>query len=126
MGSGYCPLFRLPLFVARNIQKNEPACSCPCVSNLVPRWPGWPCTGGQWTICFHLVETLWPEAPKTSPLSLLGSHWPVAITPAPCFKTFVVHIKQTHHASPLYLSLLNPDKPLCEGRCNTHLVQKQQ
>jgi hypothetical protein len=36
----------------------------------------------------------------------------------------VVHIRQTC-ALPPYLSLLNPVKPLCEGKHNTNLVQKQ-
>ena len=45
----------------------------------------------------------------------------------PCFKSpmaFVVHLWQTQ-ALLLYLSLLNPDELLSEGKCRTNLVQKQ-
>ena len=38
---------------------------------------------------------------------------------------FVVNIRQTHILLP-YLSLLNPEEPLSEGKHNTNLVQKQQ
>jgi hypothetical protein len=37
---------------------------------------------------------------------------------------FGVHIRQTH-ALTVYLSLLNPEEPPCEGKHNTNLVQKQ-
>ena len=37
--------------------------------------------------------------------------------------SFVVHIRQTHPLW-LYLSPLNPDEPLCEGKHHTNLVQK--
>jgi hypothetical protein len=38
---------------------------------------------------------------------------------------FVVHLRQTHTLQ-LCLSPLNPDEPLCEGKCNTNLVQKRE
>lgn len=56
----------------------------------------------------------------------LSSRWWVATMPTPSFKTpiaFVVHIWRTH-ALMLYVSLLNPDEPLREGKCNINLVQK--
>jgi hypothetical protein len=37
---------------------------------------------------------------------------------------FVAHVWQIH-ALPLYLSLLNAEELLCEGKDNTNLVQKQ-
>jgi hypothetical protein len=63
---------------------------------------------------------------KISPPSSLGSHWWVITMPASCFKSpmvFAVHIWQPY-ALTLYLSLLNPDKPLHEGKHNTNFVLK--
>jgi hypothetical protein len=77
-------------------------------SNSLPRWPGQPCSGEQWSTCFYLMETLTQNS-TISPPSLLGSHCWVTTTPAPYFNfptTFVVHIWQTH-ALLQYLSLLN-------------------
>jgi hypothetical protein len=77
---------------------------------------------------FYLMETLWSEAPEMSPCSLLGSHWWVVTTPILCFKSttaFMVNIRQTYTLL-LYLSLLNPDELLREGKHNTNLIQRQQ
>jgi hypothetical protein len=87
------------------------------------------CAGGQWPTCFYLylLESL-TESSMIAPPSSPGSRWRwrVVTKTALCFKSsaFEVHIRQTH-TLPLYLSLLNPDKPLCEGKRNTNLVQKQ-
>ena len=46
---------------------------------LLPWWPDWPCTGGQWPTWFYLVETLTQNS-TISLLNLLGSHWQVTTT----------------------------------------------
>ena len=53
---------------------------------------------GNGPTCFYLAETLTQNS-KISPPSSLGSHWWVATTPTPCFKSltaFVVHLRQTY------------------------------
>ena len=75
---------------------------------------------------FYLMETL-TQCSKISPPSSLSSHWWVTIMPVQCFKTpttFVVYIRQTHTLPP-YLSLLDLDEQLHEGKCNINLAQKQ-
>jgi hypothetical protein len=91
----------------------------------LPRWPGWPCTGGQWLTCFYLIEILTHNS-TICPPSSLGSPWLVINMTTLCIKSptvFVVYIWQTHPL--LYLSLLNLEELLSEGKCNTNLVQKQ-
>lgn len=71
--------------------------------------------------------------PATLSLGGLASHAPRAPRSVPTggslphqlpLAAFVVHTWQTH-ALPPYLSLLNPNKPPREGKCNTNLIQKQ-
>ena len=69
----------------------------------------------------------WSSQPVLISWRLSGPELLKHLHPA-CFKSltaFVVHLRQTHTLPLLYLSLLNPDKLPCEGKCNTNLVQKQ-
>ena len=74
---------------------------------LLPWWPDWPCTGGQWPTWFYLVETLTQNS-TISPPNSLGSHWQVDTTPSPCFKSpraWLVHIWQSQTLLPVPFSL---------------------
>jgi hypothetical protein len=78
-----------------------------------------------WPAMHWWAVALWPIAPESSPSSSLSPHWQVITMPALCFKSlmaFVVHIWQTHNL-PLYLSLLNPERPPCEGKRNTNFSE---
>jgi hypothetical protein len=71
-----------------------------------------------------LVFISWTQSSTVSPQSSLGSHCEVVTMPTPCFKSLCdAHL--ANHALSLYLSFLNPDEPLLEGKHNTILVQKQ-
>jgi hypothetical protein len=108
--------------------KNETATSYTISYYSLPWWAGWICTGSNGRLVLISSRLSDSELQNLSTTEIpLSFHWPVVTTPAPHFKTprtFVVHIRQTQ-ALPPYLSLLNPDEPLCEGKHNTNLVQEQ-
>jgi hypothetical protein len=82
--------FFKPLFISGNI-KNEPAHSYACALLLSAL--------EVWLAGSYVTEIIWPGAPKTSPPSLLNSHWQIFTLPTQCFKSlmaFMVYLRQIH------------------------------